>query len=168
MICAPLQVSAQNRIYQVDLSLTVPAEKAPELDDLIKEEIAKDRNKNDYTEDSWKEYEDALKEAQDAMTNAPYDEERINAALDRLQKAIQGLIPVQRTQTSSTTQPSGNRQTTTPRGTTTVRTGSNPTSSGTTAKNYPATGTMAGIGLSSLGLLIAGGAAAGCMKRKKK
>lgn len=156
LLAAPLTVNAQTQQYQVDLSLTVPAEKAQELDDLIKEELKKDRNKDDYTEDSWKAYEVALKEAQDVMTNTPYDEEKVNAALSKLQQAIAGLKPVQKTQPLTT------RQTTTG-GTTKVY----PTSSGSTAKNYPATGTMAGIGLSSLGILITGGAVAGWLKRKK-
>lgn len=153
-VCAPLPVSAQSQQYEVELNLTVPAEKVPELEDLIEEETAKDRDKEDYTEDSWKEYEEALKEAQYALTNAPHDEERVNAALDNLQKAIQGLTPVQTTQTSSSKQPTTGRKPVTSTKTT------------TSTKKLPRTGMIASTGLSSLGVLIVGGVIVRWKKRK--
>lgn len=152
MIGAPLSVSAQSQQYEVELNLTVPAENAPELEDLVEEEAAKDRDKEDYTEDSWKDYEEALKEAEDALTNAPHDEERVNAALDKLEKAIQGLTPVQTTQQSSSKQPTTGRKPS--------------TSKKTTKKKLPKTGMIAGTGLSSLGLLVVGGVIVRWKKRK--
>ncbi|MGL9728544.1 FIVAR domain-containing protein [Enterococcus sp. DIV0756] len=119
---------------------TINAPKASELEELIKQEKEQQRDKNAYTEESWKAYQEALQAAEEALKNTPYDEAKINAALTKLQQAIKGLRSKQGTGTS----PSG--------------TSPNRTVATSSAKSYPRSGMAAGVGLSGIGLFLVTGA----------
>lgn len=55
--------------------------------------VAKSYDKDDYTEESYAELEDAIKEAQDVLDAE--DEDKAEAAISKLDKAISGLIVVE-------------------------------------------------------------------------
>lgn len=147
---APLSTVVHGQEQSLDLHVTINAPQAEELEKVIQEEAEKKRDKNDYTEDSWKNYEAALNVAKDVLKNAPYDEEKVNAALAALQEAIKNLVPRQNaggTTATAKTTPSKN-------------------ATGTTKKNYPASGMVTGMGISALGLLVTGSAIIGWKKKK--
>lgn len=143
LLCLMVPTSFSPRVYgqdqSVDLTLTIPAEAAPELEKLVKEEKEKLRDKETYTEASWEAYQKALQKAEEVLTNTPYDEEKVTAALIDLKKAIQGLTPRKKTSgvvPVNATKPKANAQTTT--------------------SKYPATGMAVDLGLASLGVLLVG------------
>jgi len=137
---APLHTLAASE-QTTTIHATVNAEKAGELEELINKE--KGRKQGEYSPESWKKYEAALKNAEEILKNTPYDEEKVNAALAELQQAITGLKE----------KPSGGR-------TSTVLAARNsPAAKKNSApKKYPPTGMITGQGLSMLGLLLMAGA----------
>lgn len=143
----PLHTFAAEGEQKTTVRTTIHATKAPELEDLITKEKEKQREKDDYTEDSWNRYQDALKEAEDVLKNFPYDEEKINGALDKLQQAIKGLV-LKKSGGVSTT-PS-NRA----------------VGSTTSVKSYPKSGMASSVGLAVLGVFLAAGAVVLWDKRK--
>lgn len=137
---APLHTLAASE-QTTTIHATVNAEKAVELEELINKE--KGRKQGEYSPESWKKYEAALKNAEETLKNTPYDEEKINAALAELQQAITGLKE----------KPSGGR-------TSTVLAARNSSTAKkySASKKYPPTGMITGQGLSMLGLLLMAGA----------
>ena len=127
------------------------------LDDLINKEKETNRNKEDYTEDSWKVYEEALKKAEKVLADPQATSEEITTALTELKQAIANLKSVKKPGgvaigTSNTT--TGTRKT-------------YPTNYFKT-KSYPRTGIVTGSGLTIIGLAAVGSALAGWKKRKGK
>lgn len=164
MLCClaglPAQVFADEGEQTVTVRTTINAAKAPELEELIEKEKEKPREKNDYTEESWNKYQEALKEAEDVLKNSPYDEDKVNGALEKLQQAINGLVLKKNAGSTGggTGTNSGAKG-----GTTNVGSG---TAAGTTAKSYPKTGMAAGIGLAGIGVFLAAGAVVSWKKRR--
>ena len=119
------------------------------LDELVNKEAEAKRNKNDYTQESWKKYEDALKQAQGVLADLNATEDEVKTALTELQAAIANLKPFKNSDQIAQT---STRKT-------------YPTSA---AKSYPGTGMLAGSGLMILGVAAVGTAIAGWKKRKGK
>lgn len=157
----PTQAFASEAEQTTTVRTTINATKAPELDDLITKEKKKQREKNDYTEESWNKYQDALKEAEEVLNNSPYDEEKVNAALANLQQAINGLV-LKKTAGGGSNITSGSTSGT-KSGTTNTP---SKTTSGTAAKSYPKSGMTTGIGLAGIGILLVAGAVVGWRKRR--
>lgn len=153
----PAQAFATEGEQTTTVRTTINAQKASELDDLITKEKDKQREKNDYTEESWNKYQDALMEAEDVLKNSAYDEERVNAALVKLQQAINGLV------LKKTAGSSGGG---TNNGTVKTTNAASGTTSGTAAKSYPKSGMTAGIGLAGIGGLLVAGALVSWRKRR--
>lgn len=143
----PIHTLAAEGEQTTTVRTTVSATKATELEELITKEKEKQREKNDYTEDSWNTYQAALKEAEDVLRDFPYDEEKVNAAFDKLQQAIKGLV-LKKSGGGSTT-PSNRAA-----------------GSATSVKSYPKSGMASSVGLAALGVFMAAGAVALLNKRK--
>lgn len=154
----PTQVFAAEAEQTTTVRTTINAPKASELDDLITKEKEKQREKTDYTEESWNKYQNALKEAEEVLKNSPYDEEKVNVALVNLQQAIKGLVLKKNAGSSG-----GGTNNGTAGKTTSPASG---TTSGTAAKSYPKSGMTAGIGLAGIGVLLIVGAAVSWRKRR--
>lgn len=144
----PIHTFAAEGEQTTTVRTTVFATKATELEELITKEKEKQREKNDYTEDSWNRYQAALKEAEDVLRDFPYDEEKVNAAFDKLQQAIKGLV-LKKSGGGSTTP-------------------SNRTAAGsaTSVKSYPKSGMASSVGLAALGVFMSAGAVVLLNKRK--
>lgn len=153
----PAQIFAAEGEQTTTVRTTINAPKASELDDLITKEKDKQREKNDYTEESWNKYQNALKEAEEVLKNSPYDEEKINAALVKLQQAIEGLVLKKTAGSSGGSTNNGTVKNTNP---------ASGTTSGTSAKSYPKSGMTAGIGLAGIGSLLVAGAVVSWRKRR--
>ena len=127
------------------------------LDDLITKEKETNRNKEDYTEDSWKVYEEALKKAEKVLADPQATSEEIATALTELKQAIANLKSVKK--------PGGVAI-----GTSNTMTGTRKTypTSYAKAKSYPRAGIVTGSGLTIIGLAAVGSALAGWKKRKGK
>lgn len=114
------------------------------------------RNKEDYTEESWKNYEAALKSAQKVVADPNATADEVNTALTELQVAIANLKPIKHSDqiipTNLKNPPTGTRKV-------------YPTSA---AKSYPRTGMLAGSGLMILGVVVVGAALASWKKRNGK
>lgn len=154
----PTQAFATEAEQTTTVRTTINASKAAELEELIAKEKEKQREKNDYTEESWNKYQNALKEAEDVLKNSPYDEEKVNAALVNLQQAIEGLVLKKNAGSSG----GGTNKGTTGK-TTNPASG---TTSGTSAKSYPKSGMTAGIGLAGIGVLLVAGVVVSWRKRR--
>ena len=143
----PIQTFAAEGEQTTTVRTTIHATKAPELEDLITKEKEKQREKDDYTEDSWNKYQAALKEAEDVLKNFAYDEEKVSSALVKLQQAIKGLVLKKSGDVSAT--PSNRAA-----------------GSTTSAKSYPKSGMASSVGLAVLGVFLAAGAVVLWDKRK--
>lgn len=157
LVGLPAQAFATEGEQTTTVRTTINAPKASELDDLITREKEKQREKNDYTEESWNKYQDALMEAEEVLKNSPYDEEKINAALLKLQQAIEGLVLKKNAGSSGGGINNGAAGKTTNQ--------ASGTASGTAAKSYPKSGMTAGIGLAGIGVLLVAGAVVSRRKR---
>ncbi|MBO0453773.1 InlB B-repeat-containing protein [Candidatus Enterococcus murrayae] len=120
------------------------------LEDLVNQEKEKNRQPLDYTSESWKIYEEALKEAVALLSKGEMDETKAQEAVKNLEQAIAGLRPV----TTNKAIP--------------LSTLSKPRVSSSTpsAKKYPPTGMLQGTGMVIAGLVIIVAAIVG-WKRKK-
>ncbi|MDU5336765.1 InlB B-repeat-containing protein [Enterococcus sp.] len=119
------------------------------LEELVNKETGAKRNKNDYTQESWKKYEEALKKAQEVIANPNATEDEVKTVLSELQAAIANLKPIKNNDQIA---PTSTRK-------------AYPTSA---AKSYPRTGMLAGFGLMILGVASVGTALAGWLKRNGK
>ncbi|GCF92731.1 hypothetical protein NRIC_06220 [Enterococcus florum] len=150
----------KNLIAEPNGAITLFAQwktKKTALEDLVNKEQETQRDKNKYTEDSWKNYEAALEKAKKVLADEKATPQQIDTAFTELKTAIANLKPIEK--------PSG----------TTTGTSSKPTSTHktypttyTAAKNYPRTGMIADPGLVIVGLATVGVALAGWWKRKEK
>ncbi|MBX8935332.1 InlB B-repeat-containing protein [Enterococcus gilvus] len=61
------------------------------IEEILKEENQKNRNEQDYTEDSWKNYQEAKKAAEDLLKEVNPDPLKAEQVLVKLQAAIKGL-----------------------------------------------------------------------------
>ena len=61
------------------------------IEDILKEENQKNRKEQDYTEDSWKNYQEAKKAAEELLKEVNPDPLKAEQVLAKLQAAIQGL-----------------------------------------------------------------------------
>ena len=61
------------------------------IEEILKEENQKNRNEQDYTEDSWKNYQEAKKAAEDLLKEVNPDPLKAEQVLAKLQAAIKGL-----------------------------------------------------------------------------
>ncbi|MDT2660210.1 InlB B-repeat-containing protein [Enterococcus hulanensis] len=61
------------------------------IEDILKEENQKNRKEQDYTEDSWKVYQEAKKAAEDLLKETTPDPLKAEQVLAKLQAAIKGL-----------------------------------------------------------------------------
>ena len=61
------------------------------IEEILKEENQKNRNEQDYTEDSWKNYQEAKKAAEDLLKETTPDPLKAEQVLAKLQAAIKGL-----------------------------------------------------------------------------
>lgn len=126
------------------------------LEELVNKETEAKRNKDEYTEESWKKYEEALKSAQKVVADPNATADEVNTVLTELQAAIANLKPIKHSDqiipTNLKNPPTGTRKV-------------YPTSA---AKNYPRTGMLAGSGLMILGVAAVGAALAGWKKRNGK
>ena len=61
------------------------------IEDILKEENQKNRKEQDYTEESWKNYQEAKKAAEDLLKEVNPDPLKAEQILAKLQSAIQGL-----------------------------------------------------------------------------
>ncbi|MBO0413545.1 InlB B-repeat-containing protein [Enterococcus hulanensis] len=61
------------------------------IEDILKEENQKNRKEQDYTEDSWKNYQEAKKAAEDLLKEVNPDPLKAEQVLAKLQAAIKGL-----------------------------------------------------------------------------
>ncbi|MDT2662671.1 BspA family leucine-rich repeat surface protein [Enterococcus hulanensis] len=61
------------------------------IEDILKEENQKNRKEQDYTEDSWKNYQEAKKAAEDLLKETTPDPLKAEQVLAKLQAAIKGL-----------------------------------------------------------------------------
>lgn len=119
------------------------------LEELLNKEKEAKRDKSKYTQESWKKFEDALKQAQGVLADLNATEDEVKTALTELQAAIANLKPITKSvQTTST----ATRKT-------------YPTSA---AKSYPGTGMLAGSGLMIVGIAAVGTAIVGWKKRNGK
>ena len=119
------------------------------MEELVNKETGAKRNKNDYTQESWKKYEEALKKAQEVIANPNATEDEVKTVLSELQAAIANLKPIKNNDQIA---PTSTRK-------------AYPTSA---AKSYPRTGMLAGFGLMILGVASVGTALAGWLKRNGK
>ena len=88
------QMEVKNLLSDPDGSITLYAQwkkQTSVLEDLVNQEKEKNRDKNDYTSDSWKDYEEALKKAQEALANPAASAEQLSEALDNLEQAIANI-----------------------------------------------------------------------------
>lgn len=88
------QMEIKNLLSDPDGSITLYAQwkkQTSALEDLVNQEKEKNRDKNDYTSDSWKDYEEALKKAQEALANPAASAEQLSEALDNLEQAIANI-----------------------------------------------------------------------------
>ncbi|OTO20804.1 BspA family leucine-rich repeat surface protein, partial [Enterococcus sp. 3H8_DIV0648] len=77
-----------------DKTLTAKWEKIKTIEvieDILKEENQKNRKEQDYTEDSWKNYQEAKKAAEDLLKEVNPDPLKTEQVLAKLQAAIKGL-----------------------------------------------------------------------------
>ena len=77
-----------------DKTLTAKWEKIKSIEvigDILKEENQKNRKEQDYTEDSWKVYQEAKKAAEDLLKEVNPDPLKAEQVLAKLQAAIKGL-----------------------------------------------------------------------------
>ncbi|MBX8935334.1 InlB B-repeat-containing protein, partial [Enterococcus gilvus] len=77
-----------------DKTLTAKWEKIKSIEvieNILKEENQKNRKEQDYTEDSWKVYQEAKKAAEDLLKEVNPDPLKAEQVLAKLQSAIQGL-----------------------------------------------------------------------------
>lgn len=58
-------------------------------------DVCKGYDKNNFTADSWKDFEKALKEAKKVLDDKKATQDEVDAAYDALEKAEQALVPVQ-------------------------------------------------------------------------
>lgn len=148
----------QNLVAESDGSVTLYAQWKPTktaLDDLVNKEKETKRVKENYTEDSWKKYEEALKKAEEALANEEATSEQIHAALEELTAAIANLKPLVTAsgKSTSSTSPSSATQKTYPT---------------STAKSYPQSGMIVMPGLTMVGLLMVGASLAVWKKKQDK
>jgi len=148
----------QNLVAESDGSVTLYAQCKPmktALDDLVNKEKETKRVKENYTEDSWKKYEEALKKAEEALANEEATSEQIHAALEELTTAIANLKPLVTAsgKSTSSTSPSSATQKTYPT---------------STAKSYPKSGMIVMPGLTMVGLLMVGASFAVWKKKQDK
>ncbi|MGX7205520.1 InlB B-repeat-containing protein, partial [Enterococcus pingfangensis] len=127
------------------------------LEDLVNEEKQNPRDKEDYTAESWKNYEEALAQAKKVLADDQATAEQIATALEELKTAIANLELLK----TSDGQIIG-----TANDSTTTR--KSYPSAGTQAKSFPQTGMIAGSGMMIAGIAVVGAALAGWKKRKKK
>lgn len=90
---------ARNNLYEVIMKKliakdveVIPDADTKDLEDLVG---SLDKDKKDYTEDSWKKYEDALKKAKDVLGNDEPTQEEVDQAYKDLKEAIDGLEKAQ-------------------------------------------------------------------------
>ena len=126
-----------------------------ELEELVKQEKDKHRNKNKYSEASWQTYEAALKDAEALLADPAADPDAVEAAVKNLKQAVSDLVPIQKGSTvtsptkSSPTPTSKNRRTS------------------STAKSYPGTGMLTSSGLMLAGISAVAAAITSWRKYKK-
>lgn len=150
------QQEVENLLTEANGNLTLFAQwktTKSALEELLNREKETKRNQSDYTQESWKNYEDALKKAQGVLTNPNASEGEIKTVLTELQTAIANLQPIKSNVQNTPT--AVNNQTTSTRKT-------YPTS---TAKSYPGTGMLANSGLMILGITAVGTSIAAWKKR---
>ena len=70
----------------------IPDADTKDLEDLVG---SLDKDKKDYTEDSWKKYEEALKRAKDVLGKDEPTQKEVDQAYKDLKEAIDGLKKVQ-------------------------------------------------------------------------
>lgn len=126
-----------------------------ELEELVKQEKDKHRNKNNYSDASWQTYEAALKEAEALLADPAADPDAVEAAVKNLKQAVSDLMPIQKGSTVTTPTKS------TPTPTSTNRRTS------ATAKSYPGTGMLTSSGLMLAGFSAVAAAIASWRKYKK-
>ncbi|MEO1772052.1 InlB B-repeat-containing protein [Candidatus Enterococcus ferrettii] len=144
------QQEISNLVSEEKGSITLYAQWQPTrtaLEEGLKKEKDKNRNKDDYTEDSWKVYEEAIKEAERVLADPNADPATVQRTLENLEKAISNLTLNKKSAPIS------------------AQYLNKPISS--VGKKYLLTGMVSGSGLVVVGIATVGAALAGWRKKKK-